>query len=146
MFLGLEFGEEVEAGDVVEDDHGGEEQDADEGDLVDALLDRHGRSRRKRLSMSSRKIMPPSRMGKGSRLKMPRLMEIMAMVPMSGIQPGICGGLVDDLADADGAGEALDRDVALEHALEHVDDEQRVLLVELPARRRRLCRRRAARP
>src|ERR1039458_5084331 len=47
-----------------------------------------GRSRRKAPSISSRKIMPPSRMGKGSRLKTARLMEIMATVPISGVQPG----------------------------------------------------------
>ncbi len=37
--LGLEFGEEVEFGQVVEDDHDGEDQDADEGYLVDAFFE-----------------------------------------------------------------------------------------------------------
>ena len=40
--LGLQVGEEGELGDVVEDDHRREQQDADERDLVDALLDGHG--------------------------------------------------------------------------------------------------------
>ena len=34
--------------------------------------------------------MPPSRMGMGMRLRMPRLIEMRDMVPMRGVQPGIC--------------------------------------------------------
>src|ERR1035441_5027200 len=41
--LRLELGEDGQLGDVVEDDHRGEQHDADERHLVDALLDRHGK-------------------------------------------------------------------------------------------------------
>ncbi len=41
-------------------------------------------------------------------------------------------GLMDLLTDADGALQALDRDLAGEETLDDLDDEERVLLVELP--------------
>src|ERR1039457_4152389 len=46
-----------------------------------------GMSRRNRLSISRKKIMPPSRMGNGNRLNMPRLTEMTAMVLINGIHP-----------------------------------------------------------
>ena len=49
-----------------------------------------------------------------------------------GIQPGISTAWWIWAADADGAAEAAHRDLAGEHALEDLDDEQGVLLVELP--------------
>ena len=52
------------------------------------------------------------------------------MMPMRGIQPGICDGLVDLLADADGAAAGcLHRDLAGEQALEDFDDEREPFLL-----------------
>ncbi len=77
VVLGLDFSEEIQLTDAVEDDHRGEDQDADEVHLIDALLELAGQDRDAGwIPPRVKRIMLPSRIGMGSRLKIPRFSEI----------------------------------------------------------------------
>src|SRR5579871_328351 len=131
-FLGLESGEEVEFGQVVEDDHDGEDQDADEGYLVDALFellieiaakDAFDQEEQDHAAVEDR-----------DRQKVEDA-EVQADVGHQadeGHPAGHLNGLVDLGADADGAAQAADRDLTREHAAEDFDDEQGALFVVIP--------------
>ena len=128
--LRLEVGEEGQLGDVVEDDHGGEQDDADERHLVDALFNRHGKVAAEGALDQQQEDHATVEDGEGQQVEHAQVDGDHGHGADQGHPSGL-GGFVDDFADADGSGEALDRDVPLEHALEHIHDQQRVLLVEI---------------
>ncbi len=130
--LGFEVVEEGEFGYVVEDDHDGEDEDADEGDLIDAFLDllvdvaAHDGLDEEEENHSAVKD------GKRQEIHDAEVDADVSHGADDGHPAGHLDGLVDDLADADGPGERTHRDVMSEHAADDVTDEERLVFIEGP--------------
>ena len=129
---GLEVVEDGELGDVVEDDHGGEDEEADEGDLIDALLDllvevaAHGGLDEEEEDHAAVED------GDGEQVEDAEVEGDVGHEADEGHPAGHLDSLVDLGSDADGAGEGAHGDLTGEHALEDFDDEERAFFVELP--------------
>ncbi len=124
--------EEAELGDVVEDDEGGEGDEADKGDLVDALLDLLVDVATHDGLDDEEEDHAAVEDGDGKEIEDAEVERDEGHGADKGHPSGHLNGLVDLGADADGAGERFDGDLAGEHAVEDLPDEEGGFFVELP--------------
>ena len=131
VLLALDVGGD-EFGDVVEDDDCGEEDDADEGDLVDALFELLVDVAADEALDGEKGDHASVQDGDGQEVEDAQVEADESHGADDGDPAGKVEGFMDLDADADGARKGFDRDLAGEEAVENVLDEEGVLLVELP--------------
>ena len=100
-------------------------------------LTRMLKSRRATLSMPMMKMWPPSRTGIGSRLRMPRFSEIIAMRLKSWIHPHL-GRAAGQLGDADRTDQLPRRGLRRQQSPQGLEDQPGPLVVPLEAHPERL--------
>src|SRR6185437_13300631 len=130
--LWLQFGEEGKLGDVVEDDESGEDQETDERDLVNALFELLIDVTADDAFNDKEEDHAAVQDGDGQKIEDAQIERDVGHQADEGHPAGHGDGLVNLLADSDGAAQAADGDLAREHALEDLDDEQGTFFIEVP--------------
>lgn len=124
MFLGFDLREDREFGDVVVDDESGEEDDADEGNLVDAFLELLVDVSAQDAFDDEKENHAAVQNGDRHEIEDAQVDADVGHQADDGCPAWHVHRLVDLLTDADGAAQATNGDLACEHALNHFDDEQ----------------------
>ena len=119
----------VEFGDVVEDDHGGEDDEADEGNLVDALLDLLVEVAAHDAFDDEEENHAAVENGDGQQVEDGEVEGDGGHEPMMGIQPGISTAWCTCVPMPMGPLRLRDGDLTGEHALEDFDDEHELFLL-----------------